>query len=128
MAGVSKLEKQKQLLLEQLRIVPIVELAVKRTGISRATFYRWCSEDEAFKTDTENAKVDGIENINDMSEAQLIGMMKEKKYQATALWLKHNHPRFMSQDKQDHLRRTQKKQELREDQQRLVKEALSRYK
>jgi hypothetical protein len=124
--AVSKIQRQKELLLEQLRVVPIVELAVKRTGISRATFYRWCSEDEAFKTDTENAKVDGIENINDMSEAQLIGMMKEKKYQATALWLKHNHPRFMSQEKQDRLHRAQKKAELRVDQQRLVKEALSK--
>ena len=126
--AVSKIQRQKELLLEQLRVVPIVELAVKRTGISRATFYRWCSEDEAFKTDTENAKVDGIENINDMSEAQLIGMMKEKKYQATALWLKHNHPRFMSEVKQNHLRRVQKKAELNDQQMALLRDALKHFK
>jgi hypothetical protein len=124
----SKIAKQKELLLEQLRTIPIVEIACKRTGISRATFYRWCDDDEDFKTDVENSKVDGVENINDMSEAQLIGMIKEKKFQATALWLKHNHQRFMSEDKRNLAQKQRKSIELDSTKKALLKEALSHFK
>lgn len=124
----AKIKKQKELLLEQLKIIPIVEIACKRTGISRATFYRWCEDDEDFKTDIENAKVDGVENINDMSEAQLIGMIKEKKFQATALWLKHNHKRFMSEDKHNLIAQQRKSIELNNTKKELLKEALAHFK
>ena len=71
-----KIEKQKELLLGHLRTVPIVEMACKRISISRATFYRWCSEDDEFKAEVENAKVEGVESLNDISEAQLVGLIK----------------------------------------------------
>lgn len=123
-----KIQKQKELLLGHLRTVPIVEMACKRVSISRATFYRWCSEDDSFKTDIENAKVEGIECINDVSEAQLISLIKEKKYQALALWLKNNHQRFMSQEKRDLVRRVEKRVEMNEQQKQLLKEALAHFK
>lgn len=123
-----KIEKQKELLLEHLRAIPIVEVACKKGGISRATFYRWCDDDENFKTNVENAKVDGIENINDMSEAQLVGLIREKKYSAIQLWLRHNHHRFMSEEKRDLIRKVQKKKELNQEQKALLKEALAHFK
>ncbi len=123
----AKIKKQKELLLEQLRTIPIVEIACKRTGISRATFYRWCEDDEDFKADVENSKVDGVENINDMSEAQLIGMIKEKKFQATALWLKHNHQRFMSEDKRNLAQRKRKSIEMNNATKELLRDALSHF-
>ena len=128
MAVDLKIKKQKEVLLEHLRTVPIVEVACKKGGISRATFYRWCNDDEEFKTEVDNAKVDGVENINDMSEAQLITLIKEKKYQAIALWLKNNHHRFMSEDKRDLIRKVQKKAELNLQQKELLKEALKHFK
>lgn len=128
MAVDLKIKKQKEVLLEHLRTVPIVEIACKKGGISRATFYRWCSDDDEFKTGVDNAKVDGVENINDMSEAQLISLIREKKYQAIALWLKNNHYRFMSEDKQNLIRKVQKKTELNLHQKELLKEALKHYK
>ncbi len=123
-----KIKKQKEVLLEHLRTVPIVEVACKKGGISRATFYRWCNEDKEFKTSVDNAKVDGVEYINDLSEAELIGLIKGKKYQAIALWLKHNHHRFMSEDKRDLIRKVQKKAELNLQQKELLKEALKHFK
>lgn len=105
-----------------------MEVACKKGGISRSTFYRWCNEDEEFKTGVENAKVDGVENINDMSETQLIALIREKKYQAIALWLKNNHYRFMSEDKRDLIRKVQKKAELNAQQKELLKEALKHFK
>jgi cytidylate kinase len=128
MAVDLKIKKQKEVLLEHLRTVPIVEVACKKGGISRATFYRWCNEDEDFKANVDNAKVDGVENINDMSEAHLIALIREKKYQAIALWLKNNHYRFMSEDKQNLIRKVQKKTELNLHQKELLKEALKHYK
>lgn len=128
MATVKTIQKQKELLLGHLRTVPIIEMATKRVGISRATFYRWCHEDESFKENVENAKVDGVEYINDISESQLISLIKEKKYQAIALWLKNNHKRFMSEEKKDMLVRAQKKIELNERQKELLKEALAHFK
>lgn len=128
MAVDLKIKKQKEVLLEHLRTVPIVEVACKKGGIARATFYRWCSEDEVFKTDVENAKVDGIENINDMSETQLISLIREKKYQAISLWLKNNHQRFMSEDKRELIRKVQKKAELTKEQQERLKDALKLFK
>jgi ACT domain-containing protein len=88
MATVKTIKKQKELLLGHLRTVPIINLACAKIGISRATFYRWCEESEDFKTDIENAKIDGIENINDLSESQLVALLKEKKFQAVAFWLR----------------------------------------
>lgn len=123
-----KIEKQKELLLEHLRAIPIVEIACKKGGISRATFYRWCEDDEGFKMEIENAKVDGIENINDMSEAQLVGLIRDKKYSAIQLWLRHNHNRFMSEDKRDLIRKVQKKAELNQEQKLLLKDALAYFK
>lgn len=123
-----KIKRQKEVLLEHLRTVPIVEVACKKSGISRATFYRWCNDDEEFKTEVDNAKVDGVEYINDLSEAELIGLIKGKKYQAIALWLKHNHHRFMSEDKRDLIRKVQKKAELNLQQKELLKEALKHFK
>ncbi len=128
MAVDQKIKKQKEVLLEHLRTFPVVEVACKKGGISRATFYRWCSDDENFKTDVENAKVDGVENINDMSETQLIALIRDKKYQAIALWLKNNHKRFMSEDKRDLIRKVQKKDELNAQQKELLKEALKHFK
>ncbi len=128
MAVDLKIKKQKEVLLEHLRAFPVVEVACKKGLISRATFYRWCSDDEEFKTEVENAKVDGVENINDMSEAQLISLIREKKYQAIALWLKNNHYRFMSEDKRDLIRKVQKKTELNLHQKELLKEALKHFK
>lgn len=128
MATVKVIQKQKDLLLSHLRTVPIVEMACKRTRISRATFYRWCQDDEDFKESVENAKVDGVEYINDISESQLISLIKEKKYQAIALWLKNNHKRFMSEEKKDMLVRAQRKIELNAEQKELLKEALAHFK
>lgn len=128
MATAKTIQKQKALLLDQLRIVPIVEIACKKVGISRATFYRWCAEDDAFRIDADNAKVDGIENINDMSEAQLLSLIREKKYAAIQLWLRNHHHRFMSEDKRDFIRKVQKQEELNAYQKELLSEALSYFK
>jgi hypothetical protein len=93
-------EKDKVALLETLKEIPIVQVACKKTGISRATYYRWQGEDKNFKRQSHDALDHGIEFINDMSESQLITLIKEKKMPAIAMWLKHNHKRYGSKGRE----------------------------
>ncbi len=92
-------EKDKQVLIEALKEMPIIQIACKKAGISRATYYRWRKEDKNFIRQGEDALAYGIEFINDMSESQLITLIKEKKMPAINLWLKHSHPRFSDKAK-----------------------------
>ncbi len=87
-------EKDKLALLETLKEMPIIQVACKRAGISRATYYRWRNEDEEFARASEGSFKEGVEFINDMSESQIIQLIKEKKLPAIALWLKNNNPRY----------------------------------
>ncbi len=88
--------KDKQALLGILKEMPIIQVACKRAGIDRSTYYRWRKEDKEFLRQSEDAMNQGFELINDMSESQVISLIKEKKLPAIALWLKHHHPRYGS--------------------------------
>ena len=89
-------DENKQKLLEALKEMPVVTVACKRAAVSPATYYRWRQEDKEFKRQSRGAMDLGIEFVNDMSETQLITLIKEKKMPAIALWLKHHHPRYGS--------------------------------
>ena len=68
--------KDKETLLEVLKEMPIIQVACKKAGVSRATYYRWQQEDKEFKRKSRDALDHGIEFINDMSESQLITLIK----------------------------------------------------
>jgi ACT domain-containing protein len=86
--------KEKASLLEQLKKMPIVHLACERAHISRATYYRWRTEDKPFRKLADEAVADGEALITDMSESQLITLIKEKKFPAIQMWLRHHHPKY----------------------------------
>lgn len=90
----SKQDKQKELLLENLRKAPIVQLACEKVGISRATFYRWKKEDEKFAEKEEEAILKGQQLINELAESQLISAIKDKNMTAIIFWLKNNHKNY----------------------------------
>ena len=94
-----RLEKDKQAVFDALKETPIVAAACKRAGIGRATYYRWRKEDKQFLRHVEDAMVQGFELINDLSEGQILTLIKEKKLPAITLWLKHHHPRYGSKAK-----------------------------
>ena len=91
---IMKTEKQKQLLLEQLRKTPIVEIACEKASVSRATYYRWRKDNPEFTKSADEAIIDGESFINDMSESQIISLIKEKNWPAISFWLKHHHPKY----------------------------------
>jgi len=89
-----KNEKTKKLLAEQLRKMPIVQIACDRAGVARASFYRWKKQDKEFSKEIEKAIGEGENFITDMSETQLISLIKDKNFPAIQLWLKSHHPKY----------------------------------
>lgn len=89
-----KKDKKKGEFLEHLRKIPIIQVACEKTGISRNSIYRWRKEDETFRKSMEEALQEGEELVNDMSESQLLTMIKEKNWSAVSFWLRHRNPKF----------------------------------
>lgn len=86
--------KEKTILLEQLKKYPIQLLACEKAGIGKATFYRWKNEDQEFAKAVEEAMAEGDEFFNDMSEHQLLSLVKEKFWPAIHYRLEKRHPKY----------------------------------
>lgn len=121
--NLKKNEQLKNKLLEQLRRVPIVEAACQKAGISRQTFYRWKFEDAEFAKVVDKAIADGQMLVNDLSESQVISMIRDKNWAAISFWLKHHHQDYKTRIQiEGSLQMPQ--EELTPEQEELVKEAL----
>lgn len=86
--------EQRRLLVDQLRKIPIIQVACEKVGVSRATYYRWTNEDPAFATEVDTAIMEGTAFINDMAESQLIAAIKDQNFPAISFWLRHRHKAF----------------------------------
>jgi len=118
-----KKDRIKNLFLEQLRRVPIIQVAAEKVGVARATVYRWKVEDEKFRKELEEALTEGEALINDLSESQLLTLMKDKHWPSIAFWLRHRNPKF--RDRVEVTANLQAPQEeLSPEQQAVVREAL----
>lgn len=89
-----KTNKTKELLLEQLKKTPIIQIACEKSGIGRATFYRWKKEDEKFALKADEALIEGSALVNDIAESQLMSAIKDKNLTAIIFWLKNHHPSY----------------------------------
>ncbi len=89
-----KKNKIQQAFLDHLRKIPIVLVACEKTGVSRNSIYRWRKEDPSFASEMDEALEEGTDLVNDMSESQLLTMIKEKNWSAVSFWLRHRNPKF----------------------------------
>ena len=89
-----KKNKLKESFFEELRKVPIVQVAAEKSGLSRQSIYRWRKEDQSFADTMDEAISEGETLVNDMSEAQLLNLIKDKNFQALRFWLSHRNPKF----------------------------------
>jgi len=87
-------ERERKVLLEHLRKTPIVQLACEKSGIGRATYYRWRKEDNEFAIDADKALQEGVSLMNDFAESQLISSIRDKNMTAIIYWLKHRHKAY----------------------------------
>lgn len=80
--------------LDELRKVPIVQVACEKTGLSRNSVYRWRKDDKEFLKNMDTALTEGVALVNDMSESQLLTLIKEKNYPAISFWLCHRNDNY----------------------------------
>ncbi len=89
-----KKNKKRNEFLNELRKIPIIQVACEKVGLSRTSIYRWKDEDPEFKKEMEQAMKDGESFVNDMSESQLLTLIKEKDWSAISFWLRHHHSAY----------------------------------
>lgn len=89
-----KTDRNKELLIEQLKKTPIIQVSCEKVGIGRATFYRWKQEDQDFATRADEALAEGSSLVNDVAESQLMSAIRDKNLTAIIFWLKHHHPSY----------------------------------
>jgi len=92
---IARLEKGKEILLEQLLKTPIVQIACEKTGIARSTYYRWLDDDDEFNNRIREAIRKGKSLINDMAESKLISAIQNGNTTAIIYWLKNNHKGYI---------------------------------
>ncbi len=86
--------KDKEKLIEQFKKMPIIQIAVERATISRATYYRWLEEDPIFRDAAMAAIADGEALLSDKSEAQLLALIGEKHFGAIRHYLEHHSDKY----------------------------------
>lgn len=87
-------DTQKTALIEQLRRTPIVQVACEKTGVGRATYYRWRKDDPDFTKACDEALAEGVSLVSDLAESKLINSIKEQNHGAISFWLRHRHPAY----------------------------------
>lgn len=91
---MAKKEKIKEEFFEELKKVPIIQVCCEKTGVSRQSVYRWRKEDEEFAKKMDEAVEEGVAFVNDMSESQLLTLIKEKNWSAISFWLRHRNQNY----------------------------------
>ncbi len=112
----------KKLFLENLKKVPIIQVACEKAGVSRATVYRWRDKDKKFRKTLDEALSQGEALINDMGESQLISLMKEKNFSAIRFWLNHRHDKF--KERVEVTTKSEEQEKLSPEEAKVVRETL----
>ena len=117
---MKKTKLQDQFFAELMK-VPIIQVACEKTGLSRNSIYRWRKDDPTFSKRMDESLAEGVALVNDMSESQLLTLIKEKNYPAISFWLRHRNVNY-----KDKLEITNKddSEELTPSQAKIVKQAL----
>jgi len=89
-----KQKKQKELFIEQLKKIPIIQLVAEKLDIGRTTFYRWKRQDKKFAEECDKAIEEGCALVNDLAEGTLLSAMKNNNLTAVMYWLNHRHDKY----------------------------------
>ncbi len=87
-------DKDKNKFLEELEKNPIIQIACRKTGVGKSTYYRWIKEDKNFKKESEESLNKGRLLINDLAESKIISFISNNNLTAAIYWLKNNHSRY----------------------------------
>lgn len=87
---------EKKRVVDQLREMPIVEVACRRAGIGRATYYRWFKKDTEFARLCREALEHSTAAVSDIAEAKLITAIQEGNMTAISFWLRNRHAAYQT--------------------------------
>ena len=87
-------EQTRDRFLEVLEEAPFISYACKKTGIARATVYRWLASNSDFKRRVDEALKQGRESLTDVAEMELVKMIRKGQFQAAKFFLEHNSKRY----------------------------------
>lgn len=114
-------QQNRQLMVEQLKKTPVVQIACEKTGIARSTFYRWKEEDPEFAKEADQALAEGVALVNDMAESQLLSAIRDRNISAIFYWLNHRHSAYSNKLE---ITAKVKDETLSPEQEELIKKAL----
>ena len=89
-----KKESDKKKLLAILCDMPIVSIACRQIGLSRATYYRWCDSDREFANTIDRVISKGEDAITDLAVSKLIARINQGDIWALQFWLRNRSSRF----------------------------------
>lgn len=115
--------EDKKKVLENLKQVPIISVACQKSGISRASYYRWKDSDKNFSKEAFKSLREGKQLINDLAESQLINAIKDQNMTGIIWWLRNNHPDYTNKIELSTSKAGEEK--LNPEQQKLIEKALS---
>ena len=114
-------QQNRQLMINQLKKTPVVQIASEKTGIARSTFYRWKEEDSEFAKEADQALAEGVSLVNDMAESQLLSAIRDRNISAIFYWLNHRHSAYSNKLE---ITAKVKDETLSPEQEELIKKAL----
>ena len=114
--------QNRQLMVKQLKKVPIIQVVCEKIGISRSTYYRWREKDKNFAKQADKALNQGLGFINDMAESQLINAIRNQNLTAVFYWLNHRHTAYSN--RMEVTTKSIDKEKLTEAEQKLIIKAL----
>lgn len=117
----NRTQHNRQLMLEQLKKTPVVQIACEKTGVARSTYYRWREEDPDFTNQADKALSEGVALVNDLAESQLLSAIKDRNISAIFYWLNHRHTAYSNKLE---ITAKVKNESLSPEQQELIKTAL----
>ncbi len=120
---VKRQQKDKEAVIENLKRMPIIEIACNKSGVSRATFYRWKEQDSVFSQAVDKAQEEGEALIRDVAVSKIIKGINEDNLTAAMYWLNHRDPRFSN--KVEISTTTKPQESLSKDQEEAVNKALA---
>lgn len=120
---VKRQQKDKEAVIENLKRMPIIEVACNKNGISHATFYRWKEQDSSFAQASDKAQEEGEALIRDVAVSKIIKGINDDNLTAAMYWLNHRDPRFSN--KVEISATTKPQESLSPEQEEAVKKALA---
>lgn len=89
-----KQARQKELIIEQLRKTPVVQIVMEKLSISRSSYYRWRQEDPEFAKACDEALEEGCGLVNDLAESQLMAAIRDGNLTGVIFWLRSHHDKY----------------------------------